>query len=179
MILATATPTDRIVDIGCGAGFTTTLASRTASAVWGYDANPQMVAAARRTVAANGQAAEIINAVLQVAPGAPEVDFYVRDDFTTSSLIGGPGATCIRVPVLDFASTVTNHCASYIVLDIEGAEIDILEAPVPACVTKLCVECHPATTGRSAVSAMLSSLLADGFTLDLCVSRLPVLYLER
>jgi FkbM family methyltransferase len=179
VLLATATDSDRILDIGCGAGFVTTLASRIAEAVWGYEANPAMVAVSRRTLMANGQDAEIINAVLQIAPRAAEVEFYVRKDFTTSSLVGTPEATCVSVPALDFAAEVTARRASYLIIDIEGAETELLQAHLPACVSKISVECHPVVTGQSAVSTMLAALLAQGFTLDLDVSEFPVLFLRR
>jgi FkbM family methyltransferase len=180
VLLDTATVRDRILDIGCGAGFITTLASRSAEAVWGYEANPAMVAVSRRTLSANGQDAEIFNAVLQNAPSASEVEFYVRDDFTTSSLARTPDATCVNVPALDFTTEVTAREASYLLIDIEGAETELLrEASMPSCVTKISVECHPRVSGLSAVNLMLATLLAQDFRLDLEVSRLPVLYLSR
>jgi FkbM family methyltransferase len=179
VLLGTISADDRILEIGCGAGFITTLASRAAAAVQSYDANPAMAAAAKRTLDINGAEAAIVNGVLQVGPGATDIDFFVREDFPRSSLTNSPGATRVRVPALDFAAEVTAHRASYLMIDIEGGETDLLQAPVPACVKKLTVECHPTVTGHAAVSAMLASLLAQGFVADLETSRLPVLFLER
>ena len=179
IVSATVAADDRVLDIGCGAGFVSALASRRGATVYGYEANPAMIAVARQTLSANGQTGEVINAVLQVAPRATEVTFYVREDFTTSNLVRTQDATGVQVQVLDFEAEILSRRATYLVIDIEGAETDLLLAQIPACVRKLCVECHPAVTGQSALSAMIAALLRQNFVMDVATSRLPVLYFER
>jgi FkbM family methyltransferase len=145
-----------------------------------YDADPKMVAAARRTIERNAARATVTNAVLTNEPAAPPTTgFYVRPDFWLSSLAPHPEATRIDVPLLDLATEITAHDASYLIVDIEGAETDLLRTPLPASVRKICVECHPAVSGREDVRALLSSLLDQGFALDLELSRPPVLFLDR
>jgi FkbM family methyltransferase len=170
---------DRVVEIGCGTGFITTIAARTGAQVWAYDANPRLVDIARATLERNGVTASVTAATLQRAPTAQTVPFYVHRDFWTSSLAPAPGAERIEVHVLDFTAEIMAHRASCLIVDIEGAEVDLLTGPIPDCVEKVCVECHPDATGSDAIRAMLMALLSQRFTLDLKRSRPPVVYLER
>lgn len=179
IVEATMRPSDRVLEIGCGLGFVSTIVSRIAGDVRSYDANPAMVAVARRTIARNGASATVVTAVLQRNPAAETTAFYVHDDFWTSSLVPNAQATEIAVPVLDVAREITEHDASYLVVDIEGGETDLLLGQLPACVRKVCVECHPAVSAPAAITAMLISLLSQGFALSLDHSRPPVLYFER
>lgn len=179
IIKATLQPDDRVLEIGCGIGFIATIASRIAESVRCYDANPAIVGSARRTIDRNGASVTVTAAVLQREPTAQTTDFYIHNDFWASSLVPNPQATKIAVPVLDFEWEITKHEASYLIVDIEGGETDLLPGPLPACVRKLCVECHPAVSQPAAITAMLVSLLSHGFALSLDNSRPPVLYFER
>jgi FkbM family methyltransferase len=180
IVEATIRPSDRVLEIGCGVGFLATVASRiVGDAVRCYDADPAMVTAARRTIERNGASATITAAVLQPSPVAETISFYVHDDFWASSLVPDPEATEISVPVLDLAREITEQAASYLLIDIEGGETDLLLDPLPACVRKLCVECHPTVSSPAAITAMLVSVLSQDFALSLEHSRPPVLYFER
>jgi FkbM family methyltransferase len=171
---------DRVLEIGCGIGFLGTIASRiVGGTVRCYDANPAMSAAACRTIERNGAVATVINAVLEHKPSASTTVFYVHEDFWSSSLTPKPGTTAISVPVLDVAREITKHDASYLIVDIEGGETDLLRERLPACVGSLCVECHPNTSGPDDITTMMISLFSQGFTLDLERSRPPVLYFAR
>jgi FkbM family methyltransferase len=178
IVQATLGPEDRVVEVGCGIGFIATLASRIVGddAVHCYDANPDIAAIARETFDRNRVLAKVTTAVLAHKPVATTVQFFVTENFCTSSLIPTPGARSVTVPVLDAAVSITAHGGSYLIVDIEGAETDLLVPALPGCVRKLCVECHPAV---SRPEPMLASLFAQGFVLSFEHSRPPVLYLER
>jgi FkbM family methyltransferase len=179
IVKATVQPDDRVVEIGCGVGVVSTVAGRIASSVDCYDANPEMVAVTRQTLERNGVRANVVNAVLQHAPKEDAIQFYMRPDFWSSSLQPGDGATAITVPVLDLNREIAKLRGSYFVVDIEGAETQLLQLPLPACVQKLCVECHPHEVAPHDTRVMLQALLAQGFFLDLEHSSPPVLYFTR
>lgn len=177
---ATLREDDRVLEAGCGIGYLATICSRiTGGAVRGYDANPAMVEVARRTLERSRASASVSAGVLERDPVAAETAFYVREEFWVSSRVPSEDATQISVPVLDFAQAVGEHEASYLVIDIEGGETELLSGPLPSCVRAICVETHLEVNAQSAITAMLVSILSQGFNLILDRIRPPVLYLER
>jgi FkbM family methyltransferase len=176
VLLASLKPDDVVLEVGAGCGFITTVAAGLAREVRSFDANPELVPFARATVAHNGRTATVENAVLAREPAAETVPFHVATEFWTSSLLPVPGARVVDVPLLDF-STARDGC-SYLIVDIEGGEIELLGGDLSG-VRAICVECHPALVGARQITKMLASLFEQGFALDLAVSRGLVLYLSR
>lgn len=68
VLLATLRPEDTVLELGCGAGYITTVAARIAREVRAFDGNPDIVAVARDTVTHNGCVATVENAVIQRRP---------------------------------------------------------------------------------------------------------------
>lgn len=179
ILAATLDPGDRYLEVGVGVGVVTVTAARVVGSdkVVGYDADPRIVNVARDTAKRNGVAPQLINAALM--PTAGTVKFHQHQDFWRSRIESAAATSTIDVPALARDPEIEDHRASYLMLDIEGAEIGFLEAPLPGCVVKLCVECHPAVTGKSPISAMIAVLLGQGFDLDVEHTRVPVLYFSR
>jgi FkbM family methyltransferase len=172
----TLRPDDVLLELGSGMGYLTTLAAGIAREVRSFDANPVMVEVARQTVARNGRQAAIRNAVLVRSPESETMPFHVEPDFTGSSMIPSATGRKIDVPIIDFASACEG--ATYLMVDIEGFEVELLRGEIPA-VRSICVECHPWLTDAKQISAMLTSLFEQGFALDVEKSDDIVLYLER
>lgn len=127
-------------------------------------------------MARNHVTARIENAVVVRAPHETTVPFYVEPEFVVSSLKQSATAHRVDVPTYDFATACAG--CTYLVVDIEGAEVDLLRAGIPG-IRAICVETHPEVTGLRPISDMLASLFADGFELDIDRSRRQVLYLQR
>jgi len=79
-----------------------------------------MVDVARQTSQLNGATASVAAAVLQNSPSVEEASFYLRQEFWDSSLVPGPAATEVKVPVLDLAAEFEAHQPSYLIVDIKG-----------------------------------------------------------
>jgi hypothetical protein len=113
----------------------------------------------------------------------------VRPDFRVSSLSSAPEARRsdespaesqrIQVPVADAYQTIASVGASYLMVDIEGGEMELLRRPLPDCVTTVCVDLHTEAIGIDAQSEMLATLLVNGFDLDIGRSDLPALLFRR
>jgi len=191
VLAATLSPDDTYLELGCGIGLLATIAAaRVGDAnVVAVEADPVLADVARETASRNGYAIDVRNAVLLHDPVEATVPFYVRPDFRLSSLNPLPEARgsdgspaelrTIQVPVLDAHETIAGVGASYLMVDIEGGEMDLLRRPLPDCVTTLCVDLHANATGIDTQSEMLAVLLASGFDLDIGNSVLPALLFRR
>ena len=191
VLTTTLSADDRYLELGCGIGILATLAARRVGDenVVAIDADPSISTVARDTASRNGHAIDVRNAVLLHEAAASTVDFYVRPDFRLSSLSPSPSKKeagdqlakprRVQVPVLDPSETIAEVNASYLMVDIEGGEIDLLGRPLPESVRTICVELHLETTDVGARSEMFAALLGSGFELDLGRSAQPVLLFVR
>jgi FkbM family methyltransferase len=170
---------DRYLELGAGTGYMATAACRIVGSdnVVAYEANPQMVQVAERTFALNDVSPKLIHAVLGDREGS--ADFYLHEHFTESTLKPTEGLTRISVPRRSFAQALDAHRPTYLMVDIEGAEVELLARKLPADVTALCVETHPQVVGREALDELAMSLTADRFLLDSARSTGTVWFLTR
>jgi FkbM family methyltransferase len=168
------------MELGAGTGYMTTAACRIVGSdnVVAYEADPKMIEIAEQTFKLNEVAPTLINAVLGDREGS--TDFYIdRQAFTLSTT--KPRADCARisVPMTSFEDALAAHQPSYLMVDIEGGEIELLAHGLPAHVRSLCVEAHPGVVGEQAIAEMVGTLLDGGFLLDHGRSRYYRLFLRR
>lgn len=166
-----------MLELGAGTGFITTVAARIARDVRSYEADPEMARAAAATVARNGVRATVTHGALLRSPNSSTARLYLAELFWASSLLPIDGRPSVEIPVLDFRQACEG--ASYLIVDIEGGEVELLSDTLPPSVRAICLECHPAVVSPEAMTTMLRSLFQQGFTLDLGGSEAEVLYLER
>lgn len=191
VLVATLSPDDTYLELGCGIGVLATLAAARVGDenVVAIDADPVIANVARETTSRNGYAIEVRNVALLHDPVEAVTTFYARTDFRLSSLSAVPVARKrnespaelrkVQVSVVDAYETIASVRPSYLMVDIEGGEIDLLRRPLPDCVTTVCVELHTEAAGIDVQSEMLAALLANGFDLDISRSDLPILLFRR
>jgi FkbM family methyltransferase len=156
---------DRLMVLGGGIGVTAALGARvTKSPVVVVEANDAFHPIIARQVRLNGGTVEMVHGavVADVArhPGG-QVAFTVAEEFWFSRI--GESAASRLVPARSLDDLCEAHEPSLILIDIEGAEADILTRPVPACVRTLVVEIHTPDFGEARTAEVVSSLFADGF----------------
>jgi FkbM family methyltransferase len=191
VLAATLSPDDTYLELGCGIGLLATLAAARVGdrKVVAIEANPVIAEVARETASRNGHTFEVRNVVLLEDPVEAVPSFYVRPDFRESSLSPLPTVRRddeppeelkrIQVPSADAHGTIASVGASYLMVDIEGGETDLLRLSLPDCVMTICVDLHAEATGIDAQSEMVAALLANGFDLDIGDSNLPALLFRR
>lgn len=165
-------PRDRVLEIGSGLGFVSTLIARDDRVISliAVEADPRLAKRAASTLLLNDCAdAEVINAVM--APEAATGDmavFYQRPDFWMSSMIETdvPYERAVHVPVMPLNEVLRDRAITCIVCDIEGGEVDLLSGADLAGVDRIVVELHDHITGLSGVSRLFDIMRRKGFTYD-------------
>ena len=177
VLRATLRPGDRYLEVGAAIGVTTTIACQIVGAanVTAVEADPALARTAARTTALNGHTPSVINAVL-TNRGEAERRFYVREEFWGSSLSQSPGAREIVVPVRAFLRELEQARVTYLAVDIEGGEAELLAPPLPASVRAVCLEVHPDRIGDAAVQDLMKHLVDQGFVLDTHLLGVQVLF---
>jgi FkbM family methyltransferase len=181
VLASSLSPDDVFLEVGAGLGLLATLAGRAvrSGCVVAIEANPVMAQVARDTTIRNGVRADVRNVVLKSSPRTKHADFYVREDFRDSSLDPAGEGLCTSVVVADTSETIRAVGATYLMVDIEGGEIEFFDTVLPECVRAICVDTHSRLTGLAALSRMIAQLIASGFLLDIDRCVLPVLLFVR
>ena len=165
-------PHDRVLEIGSGLGFVTTLIARDerVASLVAFEADPRLAKRAASTLALNGcTGAEVINAVL--APEASTDDtaeFYQRPDFWMSSMFETdvPYEKVVAVPVMPLNTLLRERAITCIVCDIEGGEVELLKGADLGCVDRVVVELHYHITGLSGAANLFDTMRRKGFAYD-------------
>ncbi len=156
---------DRVVEVGAGVGIVglvcTTLAGP--GRVLSYEANATLEPIITANYALNGLTPRLrLRAV--TSDGAP-VSFYRNDNIVSSSVLDrGLAAQKVVVPSDALVTVLAEEGADVLVMDIEGAEIDLLSATDLTGLREIIVETHPHIVGAAATQAMVDAILAQGFT---------------
>ncbi|WP_128255436.1 FkbM family methyltransferase [Falsirhodobacter deserti] len=160
---------DRVLELGSGLGIITSIMAQTPGVrIWSFDANPHLIALSRRIAEANG----IENATFEhglLSAGAPENHvFYIRRDFWMSSMLEmqGPYETTISVQSSNLDDFIEAQSVNVLVMDIEGAERDLLSAARLDGVDCVFLELHDHLYGLAGVRSIFASMDRLGFSYD-------------
>ncbi|MEM9755364.1 MAG: FkbM family methyltransferase [Pseudomonadota bacterium] len=157
---------DCVLDIGGGIGLVGLLAARLVGPegrVVSYEANPGLEPMIRANYALNPSAPEL--RMRAVTPDGAAVTFHVADNLVSSSLHAREAATrAITVDSDALDPVIADLQPDVLVMDVEGAEVDLLPAAHLRGLRALVLELHPHVVGAEAISALTAALAAKGFT---------------
>lgn len=160
---------DRVLELGSGIGVITAVMAKTEGVtIWSYDANPHTVALARRVAAANGIKNVTFNHGLMTA-GQPEThSFYIRRDFWMSSMLEtqGPYEDVISLPSQNIDDFLVRNRVNVLVMDIEGAERELLGSAALDGVERIFLELHDHLYGLAGVHDIFRTMTERGFIYD-------------
>ena len=155
---------DRVLEIGAGLGVVSILCNRLAGAgnVTSYEANTALEAPIRANFALNNLTPNLVLKAVTV-DGQP-ITFFKNDNVVSSSVYDrGLVAECITVPSVAIDVAISRADANVIVMDVEGAEVDLLAAADLQAVREIIVEVHPHIVGAPSIDGMISALTGRGF----------------
>jgi FkbM family methyltransferase len=179
---ATLTPEDSVLELGAGIGLTSIFCAKRigdGAKVHALEANPALVPVLERNFQLNGVRPDFHS--MAAAKETGEVEFALDRSYTSSGLHGRPSETVerVRLPAAGFQELLDRYSPSYLIMDIEGGEIDLLPGANLSCVRKICLEVHPEIVGDAAISGVVAGLMGAGFLLHFSRSRKNVVYMER
>lgn len=170
---------DRFADFGAGMGYLCALAARRigAVAVTGVEAGPKTIRLARKNLRENGfgKVRLIHGAVTGEGETAAEVEFCQRQAFWASSLRNlvqragrdlPQSVPVTQVPALPAARLLDELQPTVLSCDIEGAELEVLRADMPAALRLIICEIHPALYGPEGTRQIFDALARQGFAYE-------------
>lgn len=173
---------DRVLELGSGIGVITSVIARIPGvSVWAFEANPSTARLAERVLEAN-RASNVRFCQGLLTAGQPESHiFYVRRDLWMSSMDEnqGPYEHRIQIASENIDEFIHRHRINVLVMDIEGAERDLLSDADLHGVERIFVELHDHLYGLSGVRDITQALALKGFAYDPRGSRGPCVLFSK
>ncbi|MGR3454285.1 FkbM family methyltransferase [Pseudooceanicola sp.] len=164
-------PGNRVLELGGGMGYVGCLCAGIAGAenVVTVEANPHMLPVIRANLDRNGHgAAQVIHgAVAGDGAEGESLTFRLGKAFWASSIAedGKPG-DLVDVPLLRLGDLLRAHRPHVVIMDIEGAEQHLFDAPWPGHVRFVMMELHPARYPDTVIQRIFDTMSASGLTYD-------------
>ncbi len=161
-------PGERILEIGGGIGFTSTLCCKNPNtqAIRVFEANPSLCPFIQNVHSINEvRNAEVVNAVLTNDPNLSLAEFYLRTDFWASSLSPRPHGYQAVIPVKtrQFREEIEEFKPTLIICDLEGGEVDLFNDATLTGVKRVFLELHPRVTGKRGLKTLFDAMSARNF----------------
>lgn len=158
-------PDDVVVELGAGVGIVSTFIAlhlNTPSNLYAFEANSKILQSIEAVAASNNVRFNVQNCAVAIEEG--ELEFFFDDHFESSSMINRErGAKASKVPAVAFSNLLATLQPTVVVIDVEGAEKDLLNIHFPDCVRVISGEVHPHIIGDAAISKIFANLFAQGF----------------
>lgn len=173
-------PDDVVMEIGAGLGFLSTYCAKQIgdNKVFTYEANPQLEPHILQTYKLNR-----VNPTLEiclVGEGNGEKDFFLSKDFWQSStILPAKSSKKVTVPVKDFNQEIHRINPTFLIIDIEEGEYDLLHYADFHNVRKLLIEIHPSVLGREKFEWVKQKILEAGFYLNQELSCTQEFFFQR
>lgn len=174
---------DVVLECGAGLGLITILCCQKVGSerVYTIEANPALEPLLRKNFELNRVTPNL--QIKLVGLDAGEGEFFIDQKFVVSSRFechGRQNRASHTVPGVSLQSLIDSIRPSFLIMDIEGAEVDLANERLElGSLKKLCIEMHPHIVGHEAISRVVGRLIAQGFNLNLRESKQDVLYFAR
>lgn len=173
---------DRVLELGAGIGVITSLMAQTPGVhIHSFDANPHVLGIARKVLAANDVRNVVLQHGLLTAGEGEDHIFYLRRDFWMSSMLKeqGPYQSTIPLRSSNIDAFLAENSINVLVMDIEGAERDLLSQARLDGVDRVFLELHDHLYGLTGVRKIFAAMDRLGFSYDPRASSGPcVLFLR-
>ncbi|RTM10855.1 MAG: FkbM family methyltransferase [Hyphomicrobiales bacterium] len=160
---------DRVLELGSGLGIITSIIATVPDVhVWSFEADPETAQLARRVVAANGGDNIVLSSGILAAGPPKKMTFYRRSDLWMSSAFAsqGPFNHALEITTIDVDAFIEKHGINALVMDIEGAELDLLDQALLPGVERVFLELHDHLYGLAGIQTINTALAKKGLIYD-------------
>ncbi|MCK0168725.1 FkbM family methyltransferase [Jannaschia sp. S6380] len=174
---------NRVLELGTGAGFVTNVCAMAAGPanVVTVEANPDLLPVIRRNLRLNGNAAAtVLHGAVGGHDAGATLAFRQSPAFWASAIADGTGrGPEIEVPVLRLPDLLAEYRPAVVIMDIEGAEADLFDAPWPDHVQAVLMELHPKRYPDTVIGRIFDTMSESGLIYAPFLSRGPVVGFRR
>lgn len=173
-------PTDVVLELGAGLGVVSAICAGIVGSqnVFAVEANPSLEQPIRRLYAENLVSPHLEIGVLARDSGIAIL--HVAEDFWVSSTVAATvGAQDVQVPARAYVDVHRAVRPSFLIVDIEGAEVELARHMVLDGVRTIVIELHPQLIGEAGCEQVIGQLGRSGFRVNKVLSRKHVILLHQ
>lgn len=162
---------DIVMELGTGIGLLSCYAAKIVGSqnVFTYEANPSLEKPIRQLYQMNNVNPHLECCMLGEQEG--EHNFYIEKDFWASTNVkGSEESIAVKVPVKSFNEAIRQINPSFLIIDIEGGEYELINYADLHNVRKLIIEVHRSILGNDKVESVIAKLSELGFKIEESVS---------
>lgn len=157
---------DRVLELGAGVGYISTICAMLAGAqnVMSVEANTRLLNTARTNLDRNDcEEAVLLHGAIVGAPVKGDRVYLKGAHAFWASSLGTPAdKDAISVPALVLSDLLESHRPTVVIMDVEGAEADLFDAPWPETVRVVTLELHPSCYPDTVIKRIFDCLSASG-----------------
>ena len=171
---------DVVMEVGAGVGFLSAFCAKQIGSerVFAFEANPNMEPHIRKTYQLNKVKPNLQIGMLGAQAG--KHTFYVAEHFWMSSTTQQDGMRPVQIPVYDVKTEMRRIKPTFLVMDIEGGEYELIKLIDFSTITKCLIEVHPDLLSQDQIDEIHNVLKLAGFSvISQAGANSEVLYLER
>ncbi|MGR3323101.1 MAG: FkbM family methyltransferase [Pseudooceanicola sp.] len=174
----------RVLELGGGMGYVGSVCAGITGGgnVVTVEANPDMLPVIRANFDRNGHtdATLVHGAVTGDGAEGETLEFRRGKAFWGASIAeDGQGGDLVQVPLLRIGTLLAEHRPHVVIMDIEGAEQHLFDAPWPGHVRFVMMELHPARYPDTVIKRIFDCMSASGMTYDPRASSAGVVSFRR
>jgi FkbM family methyltransferase len=171
---------DVVLEFGGGLGLVSTLCAKRIGSerVFCFEANPAMIPVIRNTYAVNGVSPNLTHGLLGTVDGVAEL-FVGEHFYSASAVSSSTGAKKIQVPSFAINPVIRRLRPTFLIMDIEGGERDLVPVIDFSGIRKVIIELHPGRIGEQEVRRVRQCLTAAGLSVDAGLSEEKIILLEK
>ncbi len=165
LVASAINKTDRVLEIGSGIGLVSLVAAKICGPenVLSYEANPNLKAVIEENHRLNRMTLNL--RMKAVTVDGADASFFVDENIISSSLIDRASAREITVSSESLNDILDEFRPTALILDVEGAEVELLSHVNLGSVKKIIVELHPHIVGDDAIESLEGHIEKKGFKL--------------
>ena len=171
---------DVVMEVGAGIGFLSAFCAKQIGSerVFAFEANPIMESHIRKTYQLNKVKPTLQSGMLGAQAG--EHVFYVAEHFWMSSTTQRDGARPVQVPVYDVKTEMRRIKPTFLVMDIEGGEYELIKLIDFSTINKCLIEVHHDLLSQEQIDEIHHILKIAGFSvISQAGANNEVIYLAR
>ena len=163
-------PGDRVLDLGGGIGLISSIVGKIdgVEKIVSFEAHPGLLGVIQETHRINGITNTELRHGLVGLEDGEAASFYIRGDFWASSMEpdSRPYVSVASVPSYQLDGLLQEIKPTVVISDIEGAELDLVEASDFEGVRTIIIELHRGVYGKEGEDKILKALTDRGFVVD-------------